>query len=83
MVRFKVPVRSETPMETWEALDRVGVPTLGPTYTHWVESEESGTVSPPMTAVLDADSAETALAHVRQAVGEACELGAAEPLDTT
>jgi hypothetical protein len=81
MSRFKVTVMSDEPMKAWERLDRAGVPTLGPAYAEFVGSPESGTLLRCMTAVLDADNPDEAVTHVRQAVGEIGEVGAAAPLD--
>jgi hypothetical protein len=81
MSRFKVTVTSDEPMKAWERLDRAGVPTLGPAYAEFVGSPESGTLSRCMTAVLDAGDPDEAVTHVRQAVGEIGEVGAAAPLE--
>jgi hypothetical protein len=80
MSRFKVTVMSDEPMKAWERLDRAGVPTLGPAYAEFVDSPGSDTLSRCMTAVLDADDPDEAVTHVRQAVGEIGEVGAAAPL---
>ena len=81
MSRFKVTVTSDEPMKAWERLDRAGVPTLGPAYAEFVDSPGSGTLSRCMTAVLDADNPDEAVTHVRQAVGEIGEVGAAASLE--
>jgi hypothetical protein len=81
MSRFKVTVMSDEPMQAWERLDRAGVPTLGPAYAEFVDSPESGTLSRCMMAVVDADNPDEAVTHVRQAVGEIGEVGAAAPLE--
>jgi len=80
MARFKVPVTSDTPQETREALDRAGVPTLGPAYAEFVGAAETGTVTSRMLTELDADDEAAARRRVREAVGDGPQVGPVEPL---
>lgn len=78
MERFKVAVVSETPQETREELDRAGIPTIGPAFAYYTENPQGGTFGPRMTAILEAEDEDAAIARVREAVGQGCKVELAD-----
>jgi hypothetical protein len=80
MPRFKVPVVSDTPEQTRQALDRAGVETFGPAFSEWATSPQGRSAGPRMTPLVDAETGEAAETMVRNVVGEGCEVGPAEPI---
>ena len=78
MPKFNVSVTSDDPQETREALDRAGVPTIGPAYAYYVGNPAGGNYGPRMTAVFDADNEDAALDRVREAVGTDCQVEVAD-----
>ncbi len=83
MPLFKVLVVSETPEETSRALDAAGIPKIGPAFAGFVSSPESWSVSPKMTPIFDAESANAAETRIREIVGSECDVGIAEPFGTS
>ena len=78
MPRFNVRVESDSPVQTKQALDAAGIPTIGPPMAGYPRNQEIWIAGPRMTAVMDADSAEAAEAHVSEVVGSDCQVGPAE-----
>ena len=73
MPRFALAVVSDTPEQTKDALERAGVETLAP-FSFVPGSNDRLTVEPRMTAVLEAVSEEAAVARVREAIGDDCDI---------
>jgi hypothetical protein len=79
MPTFKVAVTSsDNPQEAREALDRAGIPTIGPAFAHHVGSPEGGKFGPRMAAVFEADTEDAAVARVREVVGAECQVELSE-----
>ena len=78
MPRFNVRVESDSPVQTKQALDAAGIPTIGPPMAGYPRNQEIWIAGPRMTVVMDADSAEAAEAHVSEVVGSDCQVGPAE-----
>jgi hypothetical protein len=80
MPRFNVPVESDSPVQTKQALDAARIPTIGPPMAGYPRNQEIWIAGPRMTAVMDADSAAAAEAHALGVVGSDCQVGPAEPV---
>lgn len=81
MQRFKVTLTSDSAVEASQTLHNAGIPTIGPAMAGYVDSPGPWTVSEHFTAVLEASSAEDAVARIN-AVGVDAEIvGGAEPLE--
>lgn len=80
MPTFKVRVVSKTPVETADALNRAGIRPWGPVFTEFRSGTGSPSAMQSMTPELDAENAAAAEARVREVIGDACEVGPAEPL---
>lgn len=80
MPRFKVTVTSEAPVEAGQALHGAGIPTIGPAMAKFTNAPGDWTISDHVTAVLDADDAESAVRRVESIIGADSEIvGGAEP----
>ena len=78
MPRFNVSVESDSPVQTKQALDAAGIPTIGPPMAGYPRNQEIWIAGPKMTAVIDAASAEAAEAHLLEVVGGDCRVGPVE-----
>jgi hypothetical protein len=80
MPRFKVTITSDSPVEAGQALHGAGIPTIGPAMAKFTSAPGDWTISDHLTAVLDADDAESAMRRVRETIGPDSEVvGGAEP----
>jgi hypothetical protein len=71
--RFTVAVVSDSPENTKKALERAGIETLA-AFSFVPGSHEGMSVEPRMTAVVETASEETAVSHVREVVGDHCDV---------
>jgi hypothetical protein len=75
--KFSVRVESDAPWDTRKALDGAGIPSIGPASAGFTESPESWITSNDVTAVVEADSPEAAVARVREVIGGEVQVGPA------
>jgi hypothetical protein len=67
MQRFKVEIHGEDLEVAMAAVHGAGIPTIGPAFTWYGEGEpQQARVGDQMLAVVDAETAEGAEAHVRE-----------------
>ena len=74
MPRFQLALVSDTPERTKAALERAGIETLAPFWFVPGSPDDRIEIEPRMTVVLEAASQEAAVSHVRDAVGDDCEI---------
>lgn len=79
MPKFKVPVVSRNPKESIEGLDRAGLQTI-PNHVEVVGAPESRHLSRHFMAFAETEDGAAAEAQIREAVGDECQVGPAEPL---
>jgi hypothetical protein len=74
MPRFQLALVSDAPERTKAALERAGIETLAPFWFVPGSSADRIQIEPRMTVVVEAASEEAAVSHVREAVGEDCDI---------
>jgi hypothetical protein len=74
MPRFQLALVSDAPERTKTALERAGIDTLTPFSFIPGSPDDRIHIEPRMTAIVEAASEEAAIALVRDAIGEDCDI---------